>query len=199
MLNNKTGDSVIIVLLILVAVIPVSTYFFVKSRGVLAVGNINSIKELPPKTLTSSLKEITYYDKEQQKEIRYWALDTINHGSETLYNCYLILTPKGGEKSFYGFSKNYSLKDCNQLTDVRPNYECRLSNAITKFKNSESSKIWTKIPAHGNLLVAVSRFYTEQTITTQSFLSQNRLSDIYTLTSICKTSTGSKVKQVIPI
>ncbi|OGD09171.1 hypothetical protein A2397_04275 [Candidatus Amesbacteria bacterium RIFOXYB1_FULL_44_23] len=195
--QNSSGNSLIIFLLVLVAAIPVSTYFFVRGRQALSTGNIDSVKELPENTLTSTLKEIVYFDKEQQKEIRYWAFDTENHGQESLFNCYLLLTPKGGEDKFFGFSKNYSLRDCNKLGDTRANYECRISNAMSKFQNAESSKIWNKIPAGGNLLVAVSRFYTEQTISSQSFFNQNRLSDIHTLTPVCKTSTGARVKQII--
>jgi hypothetical protein len=198
MFRNHRGDSVIIVLLILVAIIPISAYFFVRGRSGLATGNLDSIKNLPDKTLTSVLKEIVYYDEKLKKEIRYWAFVTTNHGSESLFNCYLILSPKGEKTRYFGFSKNYSLTDCNQFTDIRANYECRLGNAITKFKHAESSRIWDKIAAKGSLTVAVSRFYTDQTIPAHNFFTANRLSDIFTLTPICKTATGTKVKQVIP-
>lgn len=190
----RRGSAVVIAVLVVVAVIPILIFLFVSSRNNFTNNSIASIRSLPADTFTAVVREVREIDK-YGKEIRYWVTDTTNHSDTTYYNCYQVMVSKGEQEIFYGFSANYSLRNCNQLGETRSNYECRLSNTITRTRYSNSSRIWDRIAAGGHLVVAVSRYYQEETISSQAFLIRNKLTDIYSLVSICRTPTGQTVKQ----
>ncbi len=190
----RRGGAEIIIFLVLVAIIPaIAVSVFLFRRGA-SDHQIKNASLLPDKTLTSVVREVREITKEG-KEIRYWVLDIKSHSQDTLLNCYVALTSKGEKDIFYGFSKRFVLQDCNRRGTTRSNYECRIDNAFNKFRNSDTSRRWDRISAGGNLIVGIGSFYKEQSISTDSFLSKNKLTDIYSATAACQTSKGNWVRQ----
>lgn len=192
----RQGNVLLITVLVLVALIPICVYILILNRNKSADYQIRNAALLSDKSITAQIREIKDYDKDG-KEIRYWVVDLASHLSESLFNCYVAISSKGEQQLFYGFSRKYTNKNCNLLIDTRQNYECRLSNSINKFKNSDISKRWDRLVGNGHLVIGVASFYREQTIADDSFYHANRLTDIYSVISSCQNPKGSWVRQEI--
>jgi hypothetical protein len=192
----RRGNIVLIVALVLVAVIPICVYFVIVNRNQSADYQIRKAQLVTSGSVTAQVREVEDIDK-YGKKFRYWVVDLASHIPETLFNCYIAFSSKGEQQLFYGFSKNYANRDCNLIANTRYNYECRISNAINKMRNSDSSRRWDKIPGQGHLVIGVSRFYKEQTVDKDSFFLTNKLSDIYSVIASCQTPKGNWVRQEI--
>ena len=194
---SETGESSsrgLIGILVIIALIPILFFAYFWYRGQTALRNA---KPLPADTLSAQLRLVQEIDPQTQKIITYWVIDTSNHSSVPLYKCRLTLFSQGDQKQFTAFSKNFVYQDCSRLHFVNANYRCRLENALLRFRSYEASRIYEKLPANSSLTIAVGRYYVDQTVSSQSYLSQKRLSDIANETVTCLNSSGSKVQEVI--
>ncbi len=185
----KEGSRTLTFILVLVFLIPIITISIFWIRSFIAKTNT---KQLPEGSFSTKLREVVELDKEG-REIRYWVLDTTNHTKNNLYNCLAEVSSKGEQDKFIGFSSNYVLKDCKALSKAKDNYDCRLTNMLTRWRSYEKSRTWDRLNASGHLVIGVGRFYVDQTVSSQSFLSKNRLSDLDTLTLNCQTESGGRV------
>ncbi len=175
---------VIIFILILAVIIGLGVYLFRLLRP------NKSNFSFPQNTFSSRVEPRTYIDKDGKK-ITYYVLNTQNQTREDYYSCKFVVVAKGTLTQYQGFLSDYQLKNCNAAgREVRPNYECRLDNGIKKYFKYEPAITLRKFPANSSHEIAVSRFYISQTLLSESFLTQNQLSDIFEYQISCNTEAG---------
>lgn len=176
------NHSPLIFVLILVALIPILIFSYFKIQNYITQKNT---KSLPDGSLTSAIRKVVEKDK-FGKEIVYYVLDTTNRSSVDLYQCNFILTARGKDSLYFAFSQNYVLQNCKQFSSLQKNYECRVNNAIKKVKYYSSSRLWPKFLDNSTLVLPMSSFYLDQSISSQSYYSQNNLTDLDTVKFICQ-------------
>lgn len=184
---------IIIIFLLLLTLVGGFVVFMFKS----ASQSLSSYKPLPPGSFSKQLRLVKETDPKTGKDYLYYVLDVTNNTSDDLYSCKYILTSSGAQVQYHAFSSDYRLRDCQQYSYVKTNYDCRLANALTRWRFYDSSRTWPKLAPRQIQTVTVSRFYTEQTISSQSFLAKNTVGDIYSISPYCKTTSGAKVTEQI--
>ncbi len=184
--------------------IPIILLFILLISGILAVGyfwvrslmsqNPTYAQKLDPGTFASSLRLVREVDPETKKLIRqYYVLDTQNNSSTDFFNCKYTLVSKGDQKKYDAFFKDFTLKNCKVFTQVQPHYDCTLTNKLNEWLNYDKSRNRDKFLSHATATIAMSRFFDSQTTTANAYLTQNALSDIYSVDVTCKLKNGRGV------
>lgn len=182
---------VILIVILIICAVGAVGFFWIKSAVNL---DLTNAQVLNPGTFKSSLRLVRETDPETGKLIRqYYVLDTQNTSEETFYNCKFSLISKGDQKKYDAFYGSYVLKNCKVFSEVQPHYDCTLTNKLTEWLKYDKLRNREKFASHTTATIAMGSFYDAQTITANAFLTQNALSDIYSVDLACKLKTGRPV------
>lgn len=147
---------------------------------------------LPENTFTSRVELRTYLDKDGKK-ITYYVINTTNTSTDVWYKCRFQTEASGTRQVYKGFFRDYLEKNCFPIQNAGYNYACRVQNAINRYFRYVSAQTLNRFAAGASSEIAVSRFYIDQTLSSQNFLSANRLSDLYNYQVSCKNADGKSV------